>query len=802
MPRSACAPEGATMRLLYEVPEVPCDSLDTANNSWLITQTSCKLVVDQAVNISVGDTITQAAGASGTVALANNGTEIRLKNVSGTFQNSEIFGPGSSVPAGTDVTSMTLLPLREDIQVNYQVTSSQSNTLAIDDVITQQSTGATAKVAVASTGTTITLKDIEGFWRASVPFTAGTFDDTGTRHYQIIDPGTTDFTTIGYSGSSVTPATVVAGKKYKVASMGGSDTSRWTSVGVPVISRGLTIANMIIGQKYNITSVGSTTLSEWQAVGLATSITMGNFKPSNYYIITSLGTTTQEQWGILGGNPGGGFSVGTKFAATGTGAGYGTGICDEFPSASSPVGGSTFVATATSGAGNGVIGHWGEVGDIFTATAPVSVDVGSGSALKMAEAGDKFTATGVGAGTGTAYLEVVKSGAGIGYLTAVNLGDWLTGVPWLNPANARQLIVDLPLAGEQSTRTEGDQTFDLYMSVLDGCFSETWNCTIKDRWLTTPTTSCAADVASVSEGGEVTFTCTQSNVNTGDTQAYTITGVSSADINGAPLTGVFTYGTDQCTGTLSQTQTFTISTDVVHPETETMRLTLDGTGHYCETTIVSVAPPVTYNFSCSSSVTEGGTITWNWSVTNGTIADGTVLNYTITGSAVTDGTITATSGSFTVNSNAGSFTTATIQNVIVDGTRQAIATITNGSPYDQVATCNVYDDDPACVTHWVSVPISWTPCYNGTDDQLESLTARDYGVFQAGSTQIPTAITVAKSSASAITVTASTGIDVTAGQLGTKVQLITGDSSSNNFNTVAAGGPVTGTSPVEAFMRY
>jgi hypothetical protein len=374
----------------------------------------------------------------------------------------------------------------------------------------------------------------------------------------------------------------------------------------------------------------------------------------------------------------------------------------------------------------------------------------------------------------------------------------LTGTLTVNPSNANQLYVDIAFA--EIATTTGNLTFNAELQAFDGCVSESYNCTIIDRWVTPKTSVCSVSPDPVSEGNIVTFTLTESNVNSGDTVNYTITGITSADINGASLTGTATYGAEQCTNTLSVAVPFTISTDLVHPETETMTLTW-ASGEVCSTVITSVAPPVAYNFSCASGVTEGSPITWNWSATNVTVPNGTVLNYVITGSAVTDGTITATSGSFTVNSNAGTFQTPTIQNVIDDGTRQAIATITTGSPYNQVATCNVNDDDPSCLTKLVQAPIAWTPCYNGTDGQLESLTVSEYGTFHTGSTQVPTAITVAKSSASVVTVTSSVGIDVTAGQIGTKVQLIPGSSSSNSFNTVPANGPVTGSSVVEAFMQ-
>ena len=77
-----------------------------------------------------------------------------------------------------------------------------------------------------------------------------------------------------------------------------------------------------------------------------------------------------------------------------------------------------------------------------------------------------------------------------------------------------------------------------------------------------------SDVNSVDEGSSVTITLATSGVATGTTVPYTISGVASADIDGASLTGNFVTGT---------TDSITLNTteDTTTEGAETLQLTLD-----------------------------------------------------------------------------------------------------------------------------------------------------------------------------------------------------------------------------------
>lgn len=91
----------------------------------------------------------------------------------------------------------------------------------------------------------------------------------------------------------------------------------------------------------------------------------------------------------------------------------------------------------------------------------------------------------------------------------------------------------------------------------------------------------------------------------------------------------------------------------------------------------SVAPSV-------SSVNEGSSMTWT--VTTSNINNGTVLYYTISGVEAAD--VSATSGSFTINSNTGSFTTTAIADLVTEGAQTMTAQIRVGSTGGTIVATN------------------------------------------------------------------------------------------------------------------
>lgn len=86
------------------------------------------------------------------------------------------------------------------------------------------------------------------------------------------------------------------------------------------------------------------------------------------------------------------------------------------------------------------------------------------------------------------------------------------------------------------------------------------------------TYNLSADVNPIDEGNTLTITLTTTNVPASSSIPYTITGVSSGDINGASLTGNFTAGSGS---PATDDVTFTITADATTEGPETLTLSLD-----------------------------------------------------------------------------------------------------------------------------------------------------------------------------------------------------------------------------------
>lgn len=109
----------------------------------------------------------------------------------------------------------------------------------------------------------------------------------------------------------------------------------------------------------------------------------------------------------------------------------------------------------------------------------------------------------------------------------------------------------------------------------------------------TPTYTLSRNSASVNEGGTVIITLVTTNVANGVSIPYTITGVSSTDIDDESLTGNFV------TGSL-MTLSFVVTADYITEGTETLTLTLNGTS-------TSIAVTINDTTTDDSIVDGGGT---------------------------------------------------------------------------------------------------------------------------------------------------------------------------------------------------
>jgi hypothetical protein len=137
-----------------------------------------------------------------------------------------------------------------------------------------------------------------------------------------------------------------------------------------------------------------------------------------------------------------------------------------------------------------------------------------------------------------------------------------------------------------------------------------------------------ANKATVDEGSNITITLTTALLGADTSVGYTITGVSSADLNGASLTGSFLTGT---TDSIS----LSVAADATTEGPESIVFTLDNGQDAITIPINDTSLNPTYSLTTSSAeVNEGDTI--NITLTTTDISNGTEIPYTITGVTTDD----------------------------------------------------------------------------------------------------------------------------------------------------------------------
>ena len=177
---------------------------------------------------------------------------------------------------------------------------------------------------------------------------------------------------------------------------------------------------------------------------------------------------------------------------------------------------------------------------------------------------------------------------------------------------------------------------------------------------------------SANEGESFTISLVTANVAGGTTVPYTITGVSSADIGGASLTGNFVTGT-------TDDVTFNVTADATTEGAETFSLELDNGEDTITVTINDTSLDPTYAVSASrASVNEGESFTVNLTTTD--VQDGVGVGYTITGVSSADINGASLTGTFTVSSNAASLNvTVTADESLGEGNETFTLSLDNGA---------------------------------------------------------------------------------------------------------------------------
>lgn len=194
-----------------------------------------------------------------------------------------------------------------------------------------------------------------------------------------------------------------------------------------------------------------------------------------------------------------------------------------------------------------------------------------------------------------------------------------------------------------------------------------------------PTYTLSRSTSLVNEGQSFSITLITTNVNAGTTIPFTITGVQSADIGGADLTGNFITGT-------TDTFTYPVSEDLSTEGPETFTMTLDGITPTVAANVtiadLSQTPAITYNLTTSvGNVSEGDT--FRVTLTTGNVAAGTELPYTVTGVDAADLSTGDVTGSFVVGTTDFlDFTLA--EDVTTEGVESFMISLDNGLATAQI----------------------------------------------------------------------------------------------------------------------
>jgi len=228
--------------------------------------------------------------------------------------------------------------------------------------------------------------------------------------------------------------------------------------------------------------------------------------------------------------------------------------------------------------------------------------------------------------------------------------------------------------------TEGQEIFTLTLNPTYGTGSAI---SVAINNLLHPTYALAANPTSLNEGGNFTITLTTTDVPDNTTVPYTITGVSTADIAGASLTGNFTVVSN------TASIVFTTNADYLTEGDETFVITLNTIGTTVSVLIADYTKTRTYALSTSATtVTEGSSFVITLNTTN--VFDTTTVPYTITGVSTGDINNASLTGNFTITSNSGTQSFTTTADLVVEGTETF--TLTLGSPAS--GSINVSITDP------------------------------------------------------------------------------------------------------------
>lgn len=159
--------------------------------------------------------------------------------------------------------------------------------------------------------------------------------------------------------------------------------------------------------------------------------------------------------------------------------------------------------------------------------------------------------------------------------------------------NPQTLTGNMTVSSNNATvtiTTRADATTEGAQTMTFTCDEQSVDVLINDT-SQSPTYSLSRSASQINEGQSVTFTLITTNVAQGTTIAWSLSGVTSADIGGASTTGNFTIASNG-----RATQTFTLANDLTTEGTETMTMYCHSISRNASVSIIdtSVAPAVSF----------------------------------------------------------------------------------------------------------------------------------------------------------------------------------------------------------------
>jgi len=278
-------------------------------------------------------------------------------------------------------------------------------------------------------------------------------------------------------------------------------------------------------------------------------------------------------------------------------------------------------------------------------------------------------------------------------------GQDLTGVFVVNNNTA-----SITLNTVEDILTEGNETLVISLdngSAIAGVF-------ILDSSVgaNAPTYQLYRSAASVNENETFDITLITNFVAAGTTIPYTITGISSDDINGESLTGVFTISGNRAD------KTFTITADRSTETNETFTIALDNGASTIDVIINDTSQTPTFSLSADTNpVPEGTSVTVSLLTTEKD--DGDIVNYTITGVSSNDLNFASLNGQFTINSNSASQNFLITPDLTTEGLETMTLSLDNGSDSIDIDISDTSPNRPSGVSRNISIANGYT--ITGTD---------------------------------------------------------------------------------------